>query len=78
MHRLQIVQRFEPSKINRNSGALKMTKEQAWKIIGNQPKWAIKNMIKALSLHPWKNTNEDKLRIEAGKICLKTKNPRYE
>ena len=55
-----------------------MTKEEAWKIIGNQPRWAIKNMIKALSLHPWKNTNEDKLRIEAGKICLKTKNPRYE
>tara|TARA_B100000242_G_C42749314_1_gene349374 strand:- start:423 stop:590 length:168 start_codon:yes stop_codon:yes gene_type:complete len=55
-----------------------MTKEQAWKIIGNQPKYAIKNMIKALNMLPLLNTDEDKLRLEAAKICLKTKNPRYE
>ena len=55
-----------------------MTKEQAWKIIGNQPKWAIKNMIKALNMSPWLNTDKDKLRLAAAKIGLKTKNPRYE
>tara|TARA_R100000697_G_scaffold107767_1_gene122694 strand:- start:353 stop:520 length:168 start_codon:yes stop_codon:yes gene_type:complete len=55
-----------------------MTKDQAWKIIGNQPKYAIKNMIKALSLHSWLNTEDQKIRLEAAKICLKTKNPRYE
>tara|TARA_R100000808_G_scaffold9333_2_gene25709 strand:+ start:385 stop:552 length:168 start_codon:yes stop_codon:yes gene_type:complete len=55
-----------------------MTKEQAWKIIGNQPKYAIKNMIKALSLHSWLNTDDDKLILKAGKICLKTNNPKYK
>ena len=55
-----------------------MTKEQAWKIIGNQPKYAIKNMVKALSMLTWLNTDQDKLRLEAAKICLKTKTPRYE
>lgn len=54
-----------------------MTTEQAWKIVGNQPKWAIKNMVKALSMHSWSNSNEDKLRLQAGKICLKTSNPKY-
>ena len=28
----------------------------ARKIVGNQPNWAIKNMHKALSLHSWLNT----------------------
>ena len=55
-----------------------MTKEEAWKIIGNQPKWAIKNMIRALNMLPLLNTEEDKLRLAAAKICLKTKNLRYE
>ena len=55
-----------------------MTKEQAWKIMGNQPKWAIKNMVKALSMLTWLNTDDDKLRLKAAKICLKTNNPRYE
>ena len=55
-----------------------MTKDQAWKIIGNQPKYAIKNMIKALTMHSWLNTDKDKLRLKAAKICLKTKNPKYE
>ena len=54
-----------------------MTHEQAWKIIGNQPKWAIKNMVKALSMHSYLNTNEENLRLTAGKICLKTNNPKY-
>jgi hypothetical protein len=28
-----------------------MTLEEAKKIVGNQPKWAVKNMVKALSMH---------------------------
>lgn len=48
-----------------------MTFEQAKKIIGNQPKWAIKNMVKALSMHPWLNTPEENQRMQAAKIVLK-------
>ena len=55
-----------------------MTTKEAWNIIGNQPKWAIKNMVQALQLMTWKNTNEEWRRLEAAKICLRTKNPRYE
>ena len=33
--------------------------DEAKKIVGNQPKWAIKNMVKALSFYPWLNTEED-------------------
>ena len=39
---------------------------------------AYKNMIKALTMHSWLNTDKDKLRLKAAKICLKTKNPKYE
>tara|TARA_B100000900_G_scaffold386164_1_gene376406 strand:- start:634 stop:801 length:168 start_codon:yes stop_codon:yes gene_type:complete len=55
-----------------------MTKEEARKIIGNQPEYAIKNMVRALNMLTWLNTEEDKLRLEAGKICLKTNNPSYK
>ena len=55
-----------------------MTREEAWKLIGNQPKWAIRNMVYALQLMTWLNTNEEWRRLEAAKICLKTNNPRYE
>ena len=55
-----------------------MTTIEAWKIIGNQQSWAIRNMIKALSMHQWLNTPEDKRRLEAAKIALKTKNPKYQ
>jgi len=54
-----------------------MTTNEAWKIVGNQPKWAIKNMVKALSMHSWSNSNEENLRLQAGKICLRTNNPKY-
>lgn len=55
-----------------------MTTEEAWAIIGNQPRWAIKNMVQALTLDSWLNSEEDKQRLTAAKICLRTKNPRYE
>jgi len=55
-----------------------MTTEEAWAIIGNESRGVVKNMVRALSLHPWLNTEEDKQRLAAAKICLRTKNPRYE
>jgi hypothetical protein len=55
-----------------------MTKEEAWKIVGNQPRFAIRNMAKALSMMTWLNTAEDERRLKAAKICLRTNNPRYE
>lgn len=48
-----------------------MTQEEANKIIGNQPTFAVRNMVRALQLMPWLNTAEDKQRLEAGKIWLK-------
>lgn len=48
-----------------------MTYEQAKKIIGNQPRWAVRNMVKALSMHAWHNTKEEKTRLKAGKVVLK-------
>ena len=50
-----------------------MTQEQAKKIIGNQPTWAIRNMVLALSLHPWLNTDQDVERLQAAKMVLSCK-----
>jgi hypothetical protein len=44
---------------------------EAKKIVGNQPTWALKNMVKALQMLPRLNTPEDKLRLIAAKIVLK-------
>ena len=54
-----------------------MTTQEAWKIVGNQDKYCIRNMVKAVKMCPWLNTTEDERRLEAGKIALKTSNPRY-
>jgi len=51
----------------------KMTYEEAKKIVGNQPKYALKNMIKALQMCAWLNTTEDDLRLIAAKIVIKNK-----
>jgi hypothetical protein len=51
-----------------------MTLREAKKSVGNQPKWAIKNMVKALSLHSWQNTPEENERLAAGKLVLKRNN----
>lgn len=48
-----------------------MTIDQAKKIVGNQPTWALKNMVKALNMLPWLNTAEDEERLVAAKIVLK-------
>jgi hypothetical protein len=48
-----------------------MTIDQAKKIVGNQPTWALKNMVKALQMLPALNTAEDEIRLIAAKIVLK-------
>ena len=50
-----------------------MTYKEAKKIVGNQPKYALQNMIKALQMCAWLNTTEDKLRLIAAKIVIKNK-----
>ena len=50
-----------------------MTIEEAKKIVGNQPTWALKNMVKALKMLPALNTAEDEVRLEAAKIVLKSR-----
>jgi hypothetical protein len=52
-----------------------MTLEEATKIVGkNQPKWAVRNMVKALTMCRWLNTPEEERRLQAGKIILNKKN----
>ena len=51
-----------------------MTKEEALKIVGkNNPKWAIKNMQKALNMCQWLNTEEETKRLEACNVLLSNK-----
>lgn len=47
---------------------------EAKKIVGNQPTWALKNMVKALNMLPALNTAQDKLNLQAAKIVLKERN----
>ena len=54
-----------------------MTIEQAWKIVGNQNRRSIANMVKALEMLPGLNTPKDNERLTAAKICLRHDNPRY-
>jgi len=44
---------------------------EAEKIVGRQPTWALRNMVKALSLHPWLNTETDKQRLKAARIVIR-------
>lgn len=50
-----------------------MTYDEARRIVGNQPEWALRNMVKALKMLPLLNTDEDKLRLQAAKIVLRGK-----
>tara|TARA_R100000479_G_scaffold133704_2_gene71058 strand:+ start:6066 stop:6254 length:189 start_codon:yes stop_codon:yes gene_type:complete len=56
-----------------NKGELIMTLEKAKQIVGNQPIWAIKNMVKALQMCRLLNTKEEERRLLAGQIILKHK-----
>jgi hypothetical protein len=51
-----------------------MTIAEAKQIVGNQPTWALKNMVKALQMLPWMNTPEDEQRLIAAKVVLKERN----
>ena len=42
-----------------------MTRKEARKIVGNQPKWALRNMARALQMMTWQNTADDWRRLEA-------------
>jgi hypothetical protein len=42
-----------------------MTRKEARAILGNQPKWALRNMALALSFMTYRNTEEDWRRCEA-------------
>tara|TARA_R110002020_G_scaffold300274_1_gene515911 strand:- start:1568 stop:1783 length:216 start_codon:yes stop_codon:yes gene_type:complete len=48
-----------------------MTIFEARAIVGNQPTWAIRNMVKALNMHSWLNTRQDKIRLQAARLLLK-------
>ena len=48
-----------------------MTVEEAWKIVGRQPLFALRNMVKALKMCQWLNTEADWKRLEAAQLILK-------
>jgi hypothetical protein len=51
---------------------MKMTFDQAKQIVGNQPKWALQNMVKALSMFGGNlNTPEENIRLQAAKRVLR-------
>ncbi len=50
-----------------------MNIETAKRIIGNQPSWALHNMVRALDMLPWLNTDEDLERQKAARIVLKAR-----
>ena len=37
----------------------------------NRPTWELKNMVKALSMHSWLNTNKETERLHMAKLILK-------
>jgi len=51
----------------------KMTLDQAKAIVGNQPDWALKNMVKALKMLPMLNTAADEERLAAALVVLKSR-----
>ena len=48
-----------------------MTEQDARKLVGNQPTYALKNMVKALNMLPWLNTPQDERRLEAAKLLIR-------
>ena len=48
-----------------------MTIDEAKRIVGNQPTYALRNMVKALNMLPYLNTEDDLRRLEAAKVVLK-------
>lgn len=50
-----------------------MTLDEAKNIVGNQPTWALKNMVKALKMLPALNTREDDQRLAAAVLVIKSR-----
>lgn len=50
-----------------------MTLEEAKEIVGNQPTWALKNMVKALKMLPLMNTAQDEQRLAAAVMVIKSR-----
>lgn len=46
--------------------------------VKSQPTYALKNMIKALSMHSWHNTDEENERLALAKLELKQRRKTYE
>ena len=47
---------------------------EAKQLVGNQPTWALKHMVRALNMLPALNTAADELNLQAAKIVLKERN----
>ena len=50
-----------------------MTLDEARAIVGNQPTWALKNMVKALKMLPLLNSAEDDKRLAAALLVIKSR-----
>lgn len=50
-----------------------MTLEEAKEIVGNQPTWALRNMVKALKMLPLMNTAQDEKRLAAAVMVIKSR-----
>ena len=50
-----------------------MRLNEAKAIVGNQPTFALRNMVKALDMLPWLNTDADRERQEAARIVLRSR-----
>lgn len=48
-----------------------MDYEEAKKLVGSQPSFALAKMVIALRMHPWLNTSEDKRRLKAALVVLR-------
>lgn len=44
--------------------------QAAYRIVGNQDRHFLRNMVKALQLCPWLNTPDDEKRLAAAKLIL--------
>lgn len=53
-----------------------MTLNEARELVGNQPTWALKNMVKALKMLPLMNTKEDERRLAAAVLIIKSRRGR--
>jgi hypothetical protein len=53
-----------------------VTLNEARELVGNQPTWALKNMVKALKMLPLMNTKEDERRLAAAALIIKSRRGR--